>query len=266
MSEKIKDAVKKAYTEVVKSGPGCGCGPACGSPTQEIKNESWNLSESYANVDGYEEEADYALGCGLPTRDAQIKKGDTVLDLGSGAGNDVFVARNLVGESGHVIGVDMTEAMVAKANENKEKLGYTNVDFLLGEIEALPLAENSIDVTVSNCVMNLVPSKLKAYQETYRVLKPNGHFNMSDIVLKGDLPKGIRDAVEMYAGCISGAMEKQEYLEVIAEAGFKNITITKEREIDVPDQVFLHYVSPAELAAFRESEYAIISLGVYAEK
>lgn len=267
MSQEIKEVVKKAYTEVVQSGEaGCGCGPSCGSPIQDIIDEKWTLSESYSKVDGYEAEADYALGCGLPTQDAKINEGDTVLDLGSGAGNDVFVARRIVGEQGRVIGIDMTEAMIAKANENKQKLGYNNVDFILGEIEDLPLEDNSVDVAISNCVMNLVPSKQKAYEETHRVLKPNGHFNMSDIVLRGDLPKGIKEAAQMYAGCISGALEKEDYLQVIEDAGFKNITITKEREIDVPDHVFLQYVTPAELEEFRAGNNAILSLGVYAEK
>ena len=266
MSEQIKESVRKAYTQVAESGPGCGCGPTCGSPIQDTIDQNWTLSESYSQVEGYEEDADYALGCGIPTQDAKIKEGDTVLDLGSGAGNDVFVARRIVGESGHVIGVDMTEAMISKASENKQKLGYTNIDFVLGEIEDLPLDSNSIDVAVSNCVMNLVPSKRQAYAETYRVLKENGHFNMSDIVLRGDLPKGIKEAAEMYAGCISGALEKDDYLAVIKKAGFKNITITKERVIDVPDHVFLQYVTPHELAEFRSSTNAIISLGVYAEK
>lgn len=267
MSQEIKDVVKEVYTKVANVGPGAGCAPAtCCSPIQNIMKEDWSMSESYASVDGYQVDADYALGCGLPTQDAKIKTGDTVLDLGSGAGNDVFVARSIVGDTGHVIGVDMTEAMIAKANENKEKLGFTNIEFKLGEIEDLPIEDNSIDVAVSNCVMNLVPSKEKAYKETYRVLKPDGHFNMSDIVLKGDLPKGIKEAAQLYAGCISGALEKEDYLRVIKKAGFKNITITKEREIDVPDHVFLQYVTPAELEEFRASNNAIISLGVFAEK
>ncbi len=266
MSQEIKEVVKHTYTEVVNSEPGCGCGPCCGSPIQEVIDQDWSLSESYSAVEGYEPKADYALGCGIPTEHAKIKEGDTVLDLGSGAGNDVFVARSIVGEAGAVIGVDMTKAMIDKANENKQKLGYANVNFVLGEIENLPIEDNSIDVAVSNCVMNLVPDKNKAYEETYRVLKPNGHFNMSDIVLKGELPEGIKQAAEMYAGCISGAMQKQDYLEVIEKAGFKNIEITKEREIDVPDQVFLRYVSEEELATFKEGGNSIISLGVYAEK
>ncbi|WP_452218668.1 arsenite methyltransferase [Lacinutrix undariae] len=263
MSQEIKENVKEAYTRVANSGAGCGCGPtACDSPIQD-----WSMSESYASVDGYEADADYALGCGIPTEHAKIKEGDTVLDLGSGAGNDAFVARRIVGDTGHVIGVDMTEAMIKKANENKQKLGYSNVDFVLGEIEALPLKDNSIDVSVSNCVLNLVPNKTKAYQEVYRVLKPGGHFSMSDIVLRGTLPKGIMEAAEMYAGCISGALQQEDYIEAIKDAGFKNITITKERIIDIPDDVLLNYVCcPEELEKFKASENAIVSLGVYAEK
>lgn len=263
MSQEIKEHVKEAYTRVAHSGAGCGCGPtSCGSPAQD-----WTLSESYAQVEGYEADADYALGCGIPTNDAKIKEGDTVLDLGSGAGNDVFVARQIVGESGHVIGVDMTEAMIEKANENKQKLGYTNVDFVLGEIEALPLKDNAIDVAISNCVLNLVPDKKKAYEEVYRVLKSGGHFNMSDIVLRGALPKGILEAAEMYAGCISGALQQEDYIQAIKDAGFKNITITKERIVEIPDEVLLNYVCcPEELEKFKASDKAVVSLGVYAEK
>ncbi len=263
MSQEIKEHVKEAYTRVANSGAGCGCGPtSCGSPAQD-----WTLSESYETVEGYEADADYALGCGIPTEYAKIKEGDTVLDLGSGAGNDVFVARRIVGDSGYVIGVDMTEAMIEKANENKQKLEYTNIDFILGEIENLPLKDNSIDVTVSNCVLNLVPDKKKAYEEVYRVLKPGSHFSMSDIVLRGTLPKGIMEAAEMYAGCISGALQEEEYIQAIKDAGFKNITITKERIVDMPDEVLLNYVCcPEELEKFKESDNAVISLGVYAEK
>lgn len=263
MSQEIKEHVKEAYTKVANSGSGCGCGPSC----CDSSAQDWTLSESYTSIEGYEAEADYALGCGIPTEHANIKEGDTVLDLGSGAGNDVFVARRIVGEKGHVIGVDMTEAMIEKANENKQKLGYTNIDFILGEIENLPLKDNSIDVSVSNCVLNLVPDKKKAYQEVYRVLKSGGHFSMSDIVLQGTLPKGIMKATEMYAGCISGALEQDDYIEAIKEAGFKNIKITKEQEVEIPDEVLLQYVSDhRELEEFKTSDNAIVSLGIYAEK
>lgn len=265
MSQEIKEVVKKTYTDVLDSSRGnscCGPSSCCGSDL----DLEWDISESYESIEGYESDADYALGCGLPTEHANIKEGDTVLDLGSGAGNDVFVARSIVGDTGKVIGVDMTEAMIDRANENKKKLGYNNVDFVLGEIESLPIEENSIDVAVSNCVLNLVPDKNKAYSEVHKVLKPGGHFSMSDVVLKGDLPDGIKQAAELYAGCISGAITKEEYLDIIEKEGFKNVRITKERVIDVPDSLFLRHVSQEELDDFKASDNAVISLGVYAEK
>lgn len=262
MSKKIKEQVKEIYTRVAHSGAGCGCGPTVSnSPISD-----WTLSESYDKVEGYEVDADYGLGCGIPTKDANIKEGDTVLDLGSGAGNDAFVARSLVGDKGYVIGVDMTEAMIEQANKNKEKLGYQNVEFVLGEIEDLPLVENSIDVALSNCVLNLVPDKYKAYAEVYKVLKNGGHFSMSDIVLKGNLPKGVLESAKMYAGCISGAMQKEDYLNTIKNVGFKNLKVTKEREIELPDDILRQYATPEEIAEFKNGANAVISLGVYAEK
>lgn len=261
MSEQLKEVVKKTYTDAVSRDEGCGCGPSCCTPTQDV-----TFSESYSEVEGYEEVADFGLGCGIPTGIAKIKNGDTVLDLGSGAGNDVFVARRLVGEQGRVIGVDMTEAMIAKANQNKEMLGFANVDFILGEIEDLPIADASIDVAVSNCVMNLVPDKHKAYSELFRVLKNDGHFSISDIVLRGELPEAIRNAAEMYAGCISGALGKADYLLAIQAAGFENITVAKEREIVLPDDLLLQFISPEEVKKYRESQSAILSITVYADK
>jgi len=261
MSEEIKEIVKKTYTEVITNNVGCGCGPSCCTG-----EESTAVNESYSSLAGYSKEADFGLGCGIPTEFAKIKKGDTVLDLGSGAGNDVFVARSIVGEKGRVIGVDMTEAMIAKANANNKKLGYKNVEFVLCEIENLLLENETIDVAVSNCVLNLVPDKLKAYKELFRVLKPNANFSISDIVLKGDLPKGIRKAAEMYAGCISGALDKTNYLRAIKEAGFRNIKIMKERQIILPDEMLLKFINKNELAKYRESQSAILSITAYAEK
>ncbi len=261
MSEKLKEVVKKTYTDAISNNEGCACSTTCCSPEQDV-----TFSESYSDIDGYSQDADYGLGCGIPAEFAKIEKGQTVLDLGSGAGNDVFVARSIVGETGKVIGVDMTEAMINKANENKQKLNYTNVDFLLGEIEDLPIKDNSIDVVVSNCVMNLVPDKTKAYSEVFRVLKPKSHFSISDIVLSGDLPVGIRNAAEMYAGCVSGALPKEEYVQAIKDAGFENIQIVKERQINLSDDILLKFISQEELAEYRKSESAILSITVYAEK
>ena len=261
MLNDLKEIVKKTYTDAVTKNTGCGCGPSCCSPGEEV-----TFSEDYADVEGYKKESDYGLGCGIPTEFAKIKKGDTVLDLGSGAGNDVFIARSIVGENGYVIGVDMTAAMIEKANENKQKLGYENVEFILGDIEKLPVERNSIDVAVSNCVMNLVPDKSLAYSEVYNALKPQGHFSISDIVLSRKLPKGILNAAEMYAGCISGALEKSEYLQAIKNAGFKNVRVVKERPINLPDEMLLEHISREELNVYRKEQSAILSITVYGEK
>ncbi len=262
MTKNIKETVKKTYTAAVKNGSGCGCGPSCCAP----ENSSSFLDENYKNVEGYQEIADYGLGCGLPTEIAEIQKGDTVLDLGSGAGNDVFIARNQVGESGKVIGVDFTDAMIEKANENKHKLGFQNVEFILGDIEELPVTSESVDVVISNCVMNLVPDKNKAYQEVFGVFKSGVHFSISDVVLNSDLPKGILDAAEMYAGCVSGALEKNEYLRVIENTGFKNLEIRKEHEIKLPDSLLLQFISNDELVEYRKQKSAIISITINAKK
>lgn len=262
MSKNIKEIVKQTYAAAVKNRSGCGCGPSCCN----IEQSSTFLDENYKNVEGYQEIADYGLGCGLPTEIADIKKGNTVLDLGSGAGNDVFIARNKVGESGKVIGVDFTEAMVKKANENKNKLGFQNVEFILGDIEELPVASKSVDVVISNCAMNLVPDKNKAFQEIYRVLKSGGHFSISDIVLNADLPKGILNAAEMYAGCVSGALKKNEYIKVIENAGFRDLQIRKEHEINLPDSLLLQFINKKELEEYKKKKSAIISITINAKK
>jgi len=239
---------------------GC-CGPSCCSPEDET-----TFSENYSKIEGYQEDADYGLGCGIPTEHAHIKEGDTVLDLGSGAGNDVFVAQKIVGDRGKVIGVDMTQAMIDKANQNKRKLGYSNVNFRLGEIENLPVESGSVDVVVSNCVLNLVPDKTRAFSEIHRVLKNDGHFSISDIVLKGSLPDSIANVAELYASCVSGALEKTAYLDIIKQAGFKNVSVVKERLYNLPDDLILQFVGPTELKAYRESGNSILSITVYADK
>lgn len=258
MSNSLKEIVKERYTTAVKSGGTCGCGPDCCSPDQSTPF----LSGNYRELEGYQEIADHGLGCGLPTKLADIQQGDTVLDLGSGAGNDVFIARRQVGETGKVIGVDFTEAMLEKANENKAKLGFQNVEFVLGDIEELPVATGSVDVVISNCVMNLVPDKNKAYREVFRVLKPGGHFSIADVVLTADLPKGILEAAEMYAGCISGAIEKKVYVDIIQQAGFQDVKIMKEHEIQLPDELLLKYISMEELNAYKMHQSAIMSITI----
>ncbi|MCB0586759.1 MAG: arsenite methyltransferase [Phaeodactylibacter sp.] len=259
MEKAIKEVVKEKYTEVVSSSQSC-CGPDCCSPG------GIDFSEGYEGLEGYTAEADLGLGCGLPTEFARIQKGHTVLDLGSGAGNDVFIARSLAGETGRVIGLDMTEAMIAQAEANNKKLGYRNIEFVLGDIEDMPLEDNSVDVAISNCVMNLVPDKKKAFSEVFRVLRPGGHFSISDIVLRGELPPAIQEAAVMYAGCVAGAMQKGDYLNVIEETGFTNIRIDKERQLNLPDQLLLDFLSPDELEAFRNSGTGIFSINIYGEK
>jgi SAM-dependent methyltransferase len=261
----LKQIVKDKYSEIAlqskeQNETSC-CGASCG-----CSNDTAVMAEDYAQLPGYVSEADLGLGCGLPTEYARIKEGDTVLDLGSGAGNDTFVARSVVGETGKVIGVDMTEVMIEKAKRNAAKLGYGNVEFRLGEIEDLPLASNRVDVVVSNCVLNLVPHKEKAFAETFRVLKPGGHFSISDIVLSGQLPEGLQQDAAMYAGCVSGAIQKEEYLDIVRRAGFVNIQVQKQRRITLPDQILLQYLSSEAVETFKSSGTGIFSVTVYAEK
>ncbi|MCX6146868.1 MAG: arsenite methyltransferase [Candidatus Kapabacteria bacterium] len=261
----IKEMVKEKYSLIALQSKTenetscCGVG-GCATVDYTI------FSENYSKLDGYNADADLGLGCGLPTEFALIKEGDTVVDLGSGAGNDCFVARAITGETGKVIGIDMTEAMIDKARENSEKLGFNNVEFRFGEIEKIPIASNRVDVVVSNCVLNLVPNKPKAFSEMFRIIKPNGHFSVSDVVLKGNLPKGVKEASEMYAGCVSGAMQIEDYLKGLADAGFTNIKVQKEKNIEIPDDIMLQYLSKDELSEYKLSGNAIASITVYGEK
>lgn len=264
--EQLKQVVKEKYSEIAdqskeQNSASC-CGASCGCSTIDASI----MAESYDELKGYNPEADLGLGCGLPTEFALIKEGDTVIDLGSGAGNDAFVARAITGATGKVIGVDFTEKMIQKAKLNAGKLNYVNVDFRLGDIEDLPVASNVADVVVSNCVLNLVPDKAKAFQETFRVLKPGGHFSVSDIVLKGELPENLKKAAEMYAGCVSGAISLEEYLLIVKEAGFQNLELQKEREIIIPDEILKSYLSEDELRSFKASASQIMSITLYAEK
>jgi SAM-dependent methyltransferase len=260
-SEDLKKIVKEKYTKIAVLQPRCSCG--CGSDTQQDYSI---FSESYKTQPGYMEDADLGLGCGLPTEHAGIKPGDSVLDLGSGAGNDCFVARALVGETGKVTGLDFTDEMIQKAKTNNRKLGYANVEFIKGDIEDMPIPENSYDVVISNCVLNLVPDKQKAFSEIFRVLKPGGHFCVSDIVLEGILPSKLQEDAELYAGCVSGAMQKSEYLNIIRSSGFKNIQIKTEMKNIIPEDLLIEYLSVDELTDFRKLDIGIFSITVTAEK
>lgn len=254
VKEKYGDIAQKATTSCCGSKPSC-----CGS----VKGTDYSIiGDEYTGIEGYVPDADLGLGCGLPTEHAGLKAGQTVVDLGSGAGNDVFVARSIVGETGGVIGIDMTEEMLELANKNNRKLGYNNVEFKLGEIESLPLESNTTDVVISNCVLNLVPSKNKAFAEIHRILKPGGHFCVSDIVLNGVLPEKLRKSAEMYAGCVSGALQEEDYLAIIKQSGFTNIEVKKRSLIDLPNNVLKEYLSAQEIAAYRASDPGIYSITV----
>src|SRR5450755_2291879 len=263
--EQIKEMVRQKYSEIALQDKDSNEASCCGSGccTTEVYNI---MTDDYTNLEGYNPEADLGLGCGLPTQFAKIKKGDTVIDLGSGAGNDAFIARTETGESGKVIGIDFTDAMIDKARTNAEKLGFNNVEFRKGDIEKMPVTSNVADVIVSNCVLNLVPNKDGVFKEIKRVLKSGGHFSISDIVLVGTLPLKIREAAEMYAGCVAGAIQKQAYIELIEINGFQNIVIQKEKPIIVPDDILNNYLSDDEIKQFKNSGTGIYSVTVFAEK
>ena len=261
----LKELVKEKYGEIADQPRSQNAASCCGASC--CSDEVYNLmADDYTQLQGYNADADLGLGCGLPTEFAKIKKGDTVIDLGSGAGNDCFVARAIAGDTGKIIGIDFTEKMIEKARNNAEKLGFHNVEFRFGDIEKMPLSSDIADVVVSNCVLNLVPNKFNVLKEVFRVLKPGGHFSISDIVLEGELPAKLKEAAEMYAGCVSGAVQKTVYLELITATGFTNITVQKEKSIFLPDDILLNYFSKEEIAAFRNSSAGIYSVTVYAEK
>lgn len=262
--EDLKQLVKDKYGAIARKEQESCCESSCRGSSKEALDYSI-MADDYTALKGYYQGADLKLGCGLPTEFAQIQPGQTVVDLGSGAGNDCFVARAETGEHGRVIGVDFTEDMVSKARVNAAKLGFDNVSFVQGDIEAIPLPDAAADVVVSNCVFNLVPDKNKAFAETYRILRPGGHFSISDIVLEGDLPKGLQTAASMYAGCVSGALQMDTYLEHIRQAGFTKLTIQKKKSIDLPDELLDQFLSPEEKERFSR-ETGIFSITVYGEK
>ncbi|MBK7883418.1 MAG: arsenite methyltransferase [Chitinophagaceae bacterium] len=263
--EQLKEMVKQKYSEIALQDKETNQSSCCGAGgcSREVYNI---MSDDYTKMEGYNPDADLGLGCGLPTQFAKIKKGDTVIDLGSGAGNDCFIARSETGEEGKVIGIDFTTAMLDKARANADKLGFKNVEFRQGDIEKMPVTANTADVVVSNCVLNLVPNKDAVIKDIYRVLKPGGHFSISDVVLKGILPKALQEAAEMYAGCISGAIQKEVYLELINANGFTNIIIQKEKSIIIPDDILKNYLAEAEITSFKAGNTGIFSVTVYAEK
>lgn len=264
-SEILKNIVRKKYTQIAHQDKAVNQSSCCGAGGSST--EVYNImTDDYADLQGYNREADLGLGCGLPTQFAKIQPGDTVIDLGSGAGNDCFVARHETGETGKVIGIDFTEAMIKKARTNAEKLGYNNVEFRQGDIEDMPLSDEVADVVVSNCVLNLVPDKQKVITEIFRVLKPGGHFSISDIVLVGDLPEALREDAEMYAGCVAGAIQKEEYLGYVRKARFEAVSIQKEKAIVIPNDILAKYLSEEEIHSFKNGKTGIYSVTVFARK
>jgi len=263
--EQIKEMVKQKYSEIALQDKDTNASSCCGSGC--CSTEVYTImSDDYKGMEGYHPDADLGLGCGLPTQFAKIKEGDVVIDLGSGAGNDCFIARHETGVTGKVIGIDFTPAMIEKARHNAEIRGFNNVEFRQGDIEHMPVSANVADVIVSNCVLNLVPNKLNVFKEIHRVLKPGGHFSISDIVLTGNLPENIKSAAEMYAGCVASAIQKEEYLDYIQQTGFKNVVLQKEKAIVVPDDILKNYLNETEMDAYKKMGNVIFSITVYGEK
>jgi len=262
-NEEIKQVVRDKYAQIVTEAEekekSCCC---CGKDEFDYSI----MSDQYDHLDGYVADANLNLGCGLPTEYAGMKPGDTVVDLGSGAGNDVFIARKIVGPEGRVVGIDFTQEMIDKAERNKLSLGFENVEFKQGEIENLPIEDDFANVIISNCVLNLVPDKATAFSEIYRTLKPGGHFCISDIVLKGELPEKLREPAEMYAGCISGALQQDKYIEHINLAGFNAVEIKKSKTIVVPDELLNNYLSDEEIKQINNGDFGIYSITVVGSK
>ncbi|MBF0574859.1 arsenite methyltransferase [Dysgonomonas sp. GY617] len=258
-----KELVKQQYSELALNGDllksSCGCGT---NPAKPSKKVFTIMSEDYSHLKGYEADADLGVGCGLPTEYAGLKEGHTVIDLGSGAGNDCFIARAEVGESGKVIGIDFSMPMLEKARKNASKRGYTNVEFKEGDIEEMPIPDNTADVVVSNCVLNLLPEKNKIFKEIYRVLKLGGHFCISDVVLNGVFPKEFTDNASMYAGCIASAIQKEDYLGEIEKANFTDIKIERTKTVVIPDEVLQENLDEETIAKYKAGNVGIYSITV----
>ncbi|MBU3741246.1 MAG: arsenite methyltransferase [Candidatus Kapabacteria bacterium] len=261
----IKEMVARTYAGIAEQSREANAASCCGVGGCSTVDYTI-FAQDYSAQKGYVQEADLGLGCGIPTEFAQIREGDTVIDLGSGAGNDCFVARAITGPAGKVIGIDMTPAMIDKARMHADTLGFNNVEFRLGDIEALPVAANRADVVISNCVLNLVPNKRQAFAEMFRVLKPGGHFSVSDIVLRGDLPEALRNDAEMYAGCVSGAIQESDYLALLSAVGFADVSVQRARVVDLPDDILSAYLTSDEIAAMRLGGTGIVSVTVYGKK
>ncbi len=264
-ADQLKELVREKYAAIANQPKSDNAASCCGSGP--VSNKVYNIMmDDYTEVAGYAAEADLGLGCGLPTQYAKIRRGDTVIDLGSGAGNDCFVARHETGPEGKIIGIDFTPDMIRKARANAERMGYNNVEFREGDIEHMPVSDNLADVVVSNCVLNLVPDKRAVVAEIFRVLKPGGHFSISDVVLVGELPAELQSQAELYAGCVAGAIQMDDYLRIIEQAGFQNVIVQKKKTILLPDDILERYLNADQIRDFAARETGIFSVTVYAEK
>jgi len=283
----LRATVREKYASVARGDALSCCGPDSGSDPGSASGSSSccgpddsgqvidMIGDAYAGVDGYVADADLKLGCGLPVEHAGLASGQTVLDLGAGAGLDAFVARRIVGEEGRVLGVDFTPEMVERARANAASLGYDNVHFEHGDIEALPFADASVDVVISNCVLNLVPDKERAFREMHRVLRPGGHFCVSDIVSVGELPAAVRASAELHAGCVAGAVEREAYLGLLRAAGFADVEVVVDTAVSLPSgllpdgagsplrSVTVRGVVPQAAAETAGDEAGVPSLAIY---
>jgi arsenite methyltransferase len=263
----IKEIVNQKYSLIARKSADSVDKTSCCEPLSCCSDPDYTVfSESYEKLEGYSPEADLGLGCGIPTEFAGIKTGDHVLDLGSGAGNDCFVARSLTGKTGRVTGLDFSDDMLARANKNVERLGFTNVDFVKGDIEQMPFPDGQFDVIVSNCVLNLVPDKPAAFSEMLRVLKPGGHFCVSDVVVEGEMTERLRVNAEMYAGCVSGALRFDDYLETISGSGFMDIRVYKKRKLEIPEDILHKVLDERELLDYKSGVSGLYSVTVGASK
>jgi ubiquinone/menaquinone biosynthesis C-methylase UbiE len=262
----IKEIVRTKYDQIARQSKLRNQSSCCGGTACCSDEEYMVISDDYTRVQGYMKDADLGLGCGIPSDHANLREGDVVLDLGSGAGNDCFVARSFVGDTGYVYGLDFADEMLQKARINLEKLGFDNIEFVKGDIEHMPFGDNTMDKVISNCVLNLVPDKKKAFGEILRVLKPGGSFCVSDVVIRGKLPEALVKDAEMYVGCVAGAISKDKYIKVINDTGFKDVQIHKEREIVIPDEILSGYLSEEELHNFKSGTTGIFSMTISAIK
>lgn len=259
-----KEQIRERYNKLAlspKISKGCGC-----KPMDPSEKQFTITSEGYESTKGYVDEADLGIGCGLPVQYAGIKKGDTVIDLGSGAGNDCFIAREEAGTEGRIIGIDFAQNMISRAKANARRRGFTNVNFVEGDIEQVPLQDETADVIISNCVLNLIPNKRKVFNEIYRLLRPNGHFCVSDIVVNGIFPKTFIDEASLYAGCIATAIQEDEYLGYIKEANFKGVRIVRRKRANIPQEVINTHLNKEQIEKLCNGEIGIYSITVIGEK